>query len=64
MRSGQAKGQVYKGSTTRAYRLLETGKFTAFDIGETDEKCIWFGSGKSVGNRGDDIRDSNDIGMP
>ncbi len=56
-------GKCMNDGATRARYLLETGKFTAFDIGETDEKHVWSGSGKSVGNRGGDIRDSDGIGM-
>ena len=39
----------------------ETGNITAFDIGETDEKNVWFGSGKSVGFHGGDIPGSDNV---
>jgi hypothetical protein len=52
---------VRKGCTAQARCLLETGNITAFDMGETDEKNVWFGSWKSVGIHSGDIPGSDDV---
>jgi hypothetical protein len=50
-----------EGCTAQARCLLETGNITTFDIGETDEKNVWFRSGKSVCFCGGDVPGSDDI---
>lgn len=59
----EAIGTVCEGCTAQARCLLETGNITTFDIGETDEKNVWFGSGKSVCFCGGSTLGSDDVGV-
>lgn len=50
-----------KAVVAQACCLPETGNVTTFDIGETDEKNVWFGSRKSVGFCCGNIHDSDNV---
>ena len=63
-REANAFGQMCDGYAARARCLLETAEITAFNIGETDEKYVWFGSGEIVGARNGDISGPDDIRLP
>jgi len=52
-----------KAVSLRLVACWKIGEITTFDIGETDEKYVWFDSGKSVSIRCGDIYRSGDIRM-
>jgi len=59
--SGQAFGKCAKAAALSLVACWKPTNITAFDMGETDEKNVWFVSGKSVGIHSGDIPGSDDV---